>query len=394
MSAPRPWSQIGRHPVLPEARHDDVARFNALGNLNRFLAERVAPAVGRAFEGRATRGFTARRGHEPRTRREVREALEHDPAYESWSALRRHVMEMRQQTGRLLVLRQAEALAERAAALNEGEATLRLDPGLRLPSYLTAVDAHLMPGGYTGEAFPGDVSAAANYDCGLFATIGGSGGPWSDAAGRALLHWLGQHHPGRRFTRIVDLGCGLGHNTLPLAQAFPDAQVFAVDAAAPMLRYGHARARALGVRNVTFIQADATRTPLPAGEHDLVFTTMVLHETSRAAVGQLFGECHRLLQAGGLTVHLEQPPYRNRPVFEQFMRDWDGRHNNEPFWTGLHELDLRDVLAGARFRRESIFETAMRPPGATEATAEDYGRAPSWYAVGATQDDGADRHGT
>jgi SAM-dependent methyltransferase len=392
MDLPAPWTDIGEHGVLPRASHDEVARFNAIANVNAFLAGRLAPRVRTAYERRAKAAYRQREGREPENRGEVDEALRTDPAYRVWSTLRRNAMETRQQAGRQLVLRQARELRDRARALNAGAGTLQLDPQLRMPPYVAAVDTHLMPGGYTSEVVADDVTPAANYDAGLFVTIGGSGGPWNDGAGRALVAWLGEHHSGFQPRRIADLGCGLGHNTLPVREAFPGAEVIAIDVAAPMLRYGHARARALGISDVTFSQQDATQTNLPDASFDLVFTTMVLHETSHSALPKLLREAHRLLRPGGLTVHLEQPPYRGLEPFEQFMRDWDGRYNNEPFWTALHESSLPDILARCGFAPDQVFESSCSPPvrrrvpepGSGPADSrEDFGRAPRWYVAGA-----------
>jgi len=174
---------------------------------------------------------------------------------------------------------------------------------------------------------------------------------------------------------------------LPLRAAFPEAEIIAIDVAAPMLRYGHARARSLGVSDITFMQADATSAPVEENSCDLVFTTMVLHETSRQALPRFFSEAHRLLRAGGLTVHLEQPPYRGLDPFEQFMRDWDGRFNNEPFWSALHESDLPALLVKGGFGAHNVFESrcSALPPSQSVIQNEDFGRAPSWYVVGAWQ---------
>ena len=46
--------------------------------------------------------------------------------------------------------------------------------------------------------------------------------------------------------RILDLGCGVGHGTLPYADAFPEAELHAIDVAQPMLRYAFGRANAMG----------------------------------------------------------------------------------------------------------------------------------------------------
>jgi ubiquinone/menaquinone biosynthesis C-methylase UbiE len=389
---PKPWTTIGRHALLPEAGHDEVARFNSIAHLNAFLAQRLVRRVRDAYEHRAAVRWRMKHGAAPTHRHEVAEALAGDPAYRSWSTLRRQTMEMRQQYGRALVQRQAQSLAERAAALNDAP-TLRLDPSLEIPRHVASVDVHLMPGGYTGEQFEGDVGAGASYDAGMYATLGGGAGPWNDGAGRALAGWLRRKHPDFRPRRIVDLGCGVGHNTLPIRALYPEAEVIAIDVAAPMLRYGHARARARGVDDVQFWQQDAKRTSLESHSCDLVYTTMVLHETSRDALARLFHETRRLLRPGGLTLHLEQPPYRGLPPFEQFMRDWDGRYNNEPFWSALHSLSLPDALEAAGFARAGIFESACRLPSVDGSSIpsraghgqEDFGRAPRWYLVGAWQ---------
>jgi SAM-dependent methyltransferase len=379
--------------MLPDASHDDRARFDTIAHLQRFLSGRVLPVVAEAYQTRATRAYRARHGHAPENREEAFHALAADPAYVAWSSLRRHLMEGRQQAGRFVALRAAGELAARARSLSAGSTTLRLDAAVRMPRYLVAVDAHCMPGGYGEEHASGDVAAAANYDAGIYATTGGAMGPYCDGAGRAIVAWLRERQPaGWSPRRIIDLGCGIGHNTLPVAAAYPDAEMIAIDVAAPMLRYGHARAQSLGARDVVFQQADATATPLEAGSADLVFTSMVLHETSREAVPALFRECARLLRSGGITLHLEQPPYRGLTPFEQAMRDWDGRYNNEPFWSGLHALDLPTMLARSGFAREHVFESscvappvsdASRAGGAERAEQEDYGRAPRWYVVGA-----------
>ena len=242
MTHPLPWTDIGRHDVLPAASHDEIVRFDVIAQLNTLLAARLAPAVRASFEGRVSPAWVLRHGHEPRDRQEVAEAMSSDPAWRSWSLIRRNTMEMRQQAGRSLVARQATALRDRAQALNEGAATLQLDPSLPVPRYVSAVDTHLMRGGYTAEQIEGDVSNPANYDAGFFATVGGMAGPWNDAAGRALAAWLQREHPDFQPQRIADLGCGLGHNTLPLRHAFPQAEIIAEEVGQ---EYGRAMAAAL-----------------------------------------------------------------------------------------------------------------------------------------------------
>ena len=117
---PPVWSKIARHELLPETTHDERARFNFLANLNKHLAAVVSPGNKPAYEMRVRPGFIQAKGRDFESREELREAMKSDPHYQAWSALRRAAMEMRQQAGRSLVLRQAHALARRAEALNDG----------------------------------------------------------------------------------------------------------------------------------------------------------------------------------------------------------------------------------------------------------------------------------
>lgn len=373
-------------------RHDDIARFNFLANFNKYMATVVAPGNAVAFRERAEPAWVRERGEPPQTRGEVRRAMASDPHYRFWSALRRCGMEMRQQAGRSLVLRQAESLRDRARALGSRHAAgLQLDPTVTVPRYQSELDNHCMPGSYYAEYLDDDVSAAANYDAGMFATTTGLFGRFLDGAGRGTAAWLQRTRPGWRPRRILDLGCGVGHNTVPLARAFPDAQVVAVDLAAPMLRYGHARSVGMGIDNIQFKQANAECLPFETQSFDFIYSTMFLHETSHAALRNILGEASRLLAEGGIQIHLEQPPYRGMTPFEQFMRDWDCHYNNEPFWSALHETHLPALLRERGFASESIFETEIHALVEDEmpkvgVETEDFGRGGLWYAFGAIAD--------
>jgi SAM-dependent methyltransferase len=301
-------------------------------------------------------------------------------------------MEQRQQAGRWTTLRQAEALAEKAAALTDGDPRLQLDPTVKIPRYVGAVDHHTMPGSYHTERFPGDVSAAANYDHAIFATTGGLLGRLTDGAARGIVAWLEREHPDFAPRRILEIGTTVGHSLLPIASAFPAAEVIAVDLGAPVLRYGLARAKSLGVENVTFVQADGTDlSRYVDASFDWVQTTMFLHELSRPSMRAIFAECHRLLKPGGLMIHVEQPQYTPAmPLFEQAMRDWDSFNNNEPFWSTMHGIDLDALMAEVGFAPEAFIHSHVTAvvdkdifPDAADDATEDYGRKASWRLVGA-----------
>ena len=387
-----PYAAVARHGLSPVPTHDEAARFDFLANFNKYLAGTLGPGNKLAYDTRVLPVFVAEHGREPKDRFEIRHAMNADPHHRFWSATKRNSMEMRQQNGRAMVLRQIDELDARAALANDGHDTLQLDPSVEVPRYQRAVDIHCMPGSYHGEERPGDVSAGANYDCGIFATTGGGLGALSDGGGQALVDWVKRERPGWSPRRILDIGATVGHNIVPLALAFPDCEVIAIDTAAPVLRYGHARAQSLGATNLHFVQANAEDlSRWPDGHFDWVQTTMFLHETSGKALPRILAEGFRVLAPGGLMLHLEQPEYHDEmPLYEQFIRDWDAFNNNEPFWSAMHGLDMKQELLRAGFAEGDLFTTGVRAvvdreifPAAPSDAAEDHGRAAVWHAYGA-----------
>jgi ubiquinone/menaquinone biosynthesis C-methylase UbiE len=92
---------------------------------------------------------------------------------------------------------------------------------------------------------------------------------------------------------IVDLGCGTGRFTQPLAQRF-DAKVVGIDPSERMLAVARAKQDRA---HVEFRQASAEKLPLQDGSVDMVFMSMVLHHLpDRPATAR---ECHRILRDKG-----------------------------------------------------------------------------------------------
>ncbi|WP_380875716.1 hypothetical protein ACFB49_05740 [Sphingomonas sp. DBB INV C78] len=389
---PPPYTAVARHAVFPTPTHDEAARYNFLTAFNKYLSSSIGAGNKIAYDTRVLPAFQAEHGRDPQDRFEIRDAMNQDPWHRYWSALKRNSMEMRQQNGRSITLRQIDELSAKVRQFNEGRDTLQLDPDLPLPHYMDAVDIHCMPGSYHGEERPGDMSAGANYDSGLFATTGGGLGALSDGGGQALVEWIRKERPDWKPRRILDLGCTVGHNIVPLALAFPNAEVIAIDTAAAVLRYAHARAQSLGAKNITFIQMNAEdMSRFADGHFDWVQTTMYLHELSGKALPKIIRESERVLAPGGLMFHLEQPQYSDdMPLYEQFIRDWDAFNNNEPYWSAMHALDLKQVMEEAGLPRDRQFTARVLAvvdrtifPSAAEGAEEDHGRAAAWNAYGA-----------
>jgi hypothetical protein len=85
--------------MFPEASRDGDARFDFLANLHGFLGGRVLPKVREAYERKVKPDFAKAQRRASANSHEVRRAMAGDPSYQTWSALRRSAMEMRQPLG-------------------------------------------------------------------------------------------------------------------------------------------------------------------------------------------------------------------------------------------------------------------------------------------------------
>jgi SAM-dependent methyltransferase len=263
-----------------------------------------------------------------------------------------------------------------------------LNSNLEIPRYHQHVDIHCMPGGYHTEFAPDDVANGAVYDRAVYIYAMGRMGPFNSDIGDTTIAYLKANFPDLAPRRILDMGCTVGHSTLPYVDAYPGAEIHAIDVGAPILRYAHARAESLG-KPVHFSQQNAEHTDFADGSFDLIVSHILVHETSHDAIRAIMRECHRLLRPGGVVIHAETPPYRDLDPFDAFMLDWDTRNNNEPFWEASHELEPRKIGAEAGFDPVAMFE-GTQPSAFDAAEAErtrvfqggDFGGGGMWYVWG------------
>jgi SAM-dependent methyltransferase len=336
-------SAFNQHQMLPQPTHDELARQDFVTSLRGHLSGRIMPGAYRVFQARVEPAFKAKHGRPPADPEEVRQVMTRDSYYQFWSAMQRRSQEQLWESVIDPTERQLPQLVERADKLGKRKlargrrGSLKLDPTLEIPRYHRAVDIHLQPGGYHTDFRPDDVAAGVVYDKGINLYMGGALGPENNLMGDTLVAYLREKHPQFRPARVLDMGCAIGNSTLVWARDFPKAEVHGIDVGAPVLRYAHARAQALGVP-AHFSQQNAEHTSFQAGSFDLVISHIMLHETSKSALVNVLRECHRLLRPGGLMLHLEIP--RGKTVIEKFMHNWESYNNNETFCRYMTDIDL------------------------------------------------------
>ena len=372
------------HAVLPQTNHDELSRQHFVRSFKEHIVDALHPGLKLAYEKRGKPKFVAQHQREPASIQEVGEAMKPDQHYQAWSSLLRTSQEMMWSSTQIPVER---AINERAAPASGQEllGSLTLDPALKIPSYHTAVDIHCQPGGYHTEYVENDVAQGAIYDRAVYIYAMGQMGLCNADMGDSTVAWLKQSYPDFSPSRILDMGCSVGHSTLPYSNAYPEAEMHAIDVAAPMLRYAHARASSMGSA-VHFSQQNAECTEFDTESFDLVVSHILLHETSSAAIKNVISECYRLLKPGGWMLHVETPPYEGMEPFDTFIFDWDSENNNEPFWRKSHQLDLAALAKDAGFTHKPL--QVMVPSSFQETQRSntfqggDFGGGGVWFVYG------------
>ena len=340
----------GDHGALAWGGHDDRARADFAFTLRNHVTGRLMPANRLVFDARAAAAFTTAHGRAPQGPADIRLAMEADSWHRFYLSARRTSQELIWAA----VIPPAETAPPLAAAdMAECGGTLTLDPAVTAPAYAAAIDIHCMPGGYLQDRGDGDMAAGAIYDRGVYLYMSGLMGALNDSVAQLAAGWLKRRLPDFAPATILDLGCAVGHSTLPWAQAFPDAEVTGIDAGAALLRYAHARAASLGVR-AHFRQANAEALPWPDASVDLVTSTIMLHETSTRALPAILAECRRVLRPGGVMLHVDQPRFDDDDPWATFLQENETHYNNEPFWRAYRRLDLGAVARASGWAGDTL----------------------------------------
>jgi len=240
----------------------------------------------------------------------------------------------------------ADAFLEEMEAYDKiGPGTLELNPGMHIPDY-TKHEIHMQPGGYVGSPFAGAIyhhgtnafylaRNSRNYQDEHHTKLGNQVGTPSDS----------------RITRVLDMGCGIGQLTIALKERFPNAEVWGVDVAGPMVRYGHMRAVDLNV-DVNLAQRLAEDTKFPDSHFDIVTSNILHHEVTADASKKIIAEAYRIVRPGGVFFPMDFFTGNRRPpntAYGSYMQWKDHRWNNEVWRMEYANLDFPGEMRTAGF---------------------------------------------
>ena len=115
-----------------------------------------------------------------------------------------------------------------------------------------------------------------------------------------LLHWDTGYPSG---SLVLEAGCGVGAQTLTLAERSAGATIVSIDMSAPSLASARQRVAAAGLDNVVFERADLYALPFRAESFDHVFVCFVLEHLTRPR--QALAALRTVLKRGGTLTVIE-----------------------------------------------------------------------------------------
>jgi ubiquinone/menaquinone biosynthesis C-methylase UbiE len=398
-TAPNPQdlsNAIANVEAICQPNADELARQRFVSSLRKSLMADLSPDMRAIYEKRVAPAYQAKHGALPADPVAVRRAMKDEVFFQLWSAARYDAQEMVWESVRPQVERTAgelRAAAQVAASVRPCGGSLTLNPALDMPAHFAAMDIHLMPGNFHGEFAADDVTQGAIYTHGTAVFSGGlqlrsMGG----GVAATMANWLKIAYPDFKPQRMVDIGCTTGGNLLPYMDVYPDVEAYGLDIAAPGLRYGHARAEAMGKR-VHFCQEDAANMHFEDSSVDLLVSSFFFHEMPVNVTRAILAEIHRVLKPGGIMIHQELPPNSDADTYYSFYLDWDAYYNNEPFYAQFRSQSLPKLVAEAGFAPDKYIQTRIHNLGTVSAdvfaaaargeiSAPQIGNGVSWFIFG------------
>jgi ubiquinone/menaquinone biosynthesis C-methylase UbiE len=115
-----------------------------------------------------------------------------------------------------------------------------------------------------------------------------------------LLHSDTFYPPG---SSVLEVGCGVGAQTITLARNSPDAKITSIDVSAASVEQARAKANEARLTNVHFQEADVFALPFAAQSFDHVFVCFVLEHLSRPL--DALAILKQILKPGGTITAIE-----------------------------------------------------------------------------------------
>jgi len=271
----------------------------------------------------------------------IREVIGALPISKVWQRfMRTHQEMMWRRVRESFLMNEKEHLEELTSLETQGPGRLIYDPDFHVPDY-ARMEIHLQPGGYTDDPLGGVV-----FHYGTKAFYQG----YNDQNEHHIeFVELSEVPEDGKVEHVMDLACSIGQCTVNLKRRFPDAEVWGLDVALPLLRYAHKCSIDEGV-DVNYVQGLAEDTGFDDNQFDMVLAYILFHEVPVTVMKKVMHEMFRILRPGGTFNIFEFPnASQDLPPSQRFLIDYDSRNNCEPYSPAFVNSDFRQIIQDAGF---------------------------------------------
>jgi ubiquinone/menaquinone biosynthesis C-methylase UbiE len=158
---------------------------------------------------------------------------------------------------------------------------------------------------------------------------------------------------------VLEIGCSVGQLACELKKRLPDAEVWATDISAPMVRYGHWRAVQQEV-DVHFAQMASEALEFPDNHFDLVVSHILFHEIPRPVIEKTLAEAKRVLRPGGTFVLWDfASASEDRPGYGGILGLMDAADNGEPYAPGFVTMNVEKTIEDTGFVIRKVGDPAQ-----------------------------------
>ena len=335
--------------VLPNYTHDDSSRNLFANDLSLHINNKIYAKCYKNFYNDLPKKISTKYQLS-----KTRKFLLKKTPYKFWSSLKRNNQEVLFDNVGSVIHQQINKFSFNNFNKNLKYGKIKLSKNIYTPKYLTSVDIHCMPGGYTHKSSSDDISVGALYDSSLYQYSRNSLGKYNDDMGNSVCLWLKNNFKTFIPDKILDMGCGIGNNSIPYKNHFSKSKVIAIDISAPLLKYAFVRSN-LFKSNINFQQQNAERTTFKQKSFDLIVSHLLTHETSHKGFGNIIAECKRLLRNNGIMIHVETDWNTENNVFNKLTLDWETHYNAEPFKTAHDSTNKFTLAQKCGFKPNNIY---------------------------------------
>jgi ubiquinone/menaquinone biosynthesis C-methylase UbiE len=137
-----------------------------------------------------------------------------------------------------------------------------------------------------------------------------------------LANWLVEKLKIKSNSIIIDLGCGAGAFTIPLATKAKKSKIIAVDKDEKALNELRSNIKRFKVSNIVVMKSDATKLhEIKNSSIDFIFSHWLLGVVTKySELKQIIKENYRILKKGGIVAHSESYPIPKSKAQELYMK--------------------------------------------------------------------------